>query len=107
MRNGLKNMNQKTVEVVLQRSGGICEAPDCAGPDFRGLQHAHLLHRKMGGRHGVMERIIDDPRNVTLLCANCHDLLDGRVYSPAEAAKLSQYLKNKTDWEEWKHEHSG
>lgn len=99
-------MNQKTVEAVLQRSGGLCEAPDCAGQDFRGFQHAHLLHRKMGGRHGQMERIIDDPRNVAYLCANCHDLLDGRVYNPTEAAKLSEYLKNKTDWQEWREEHS-
>ena len=97
----------KSIDIIMQRSGGVCEEPNCPGPDFRGLQRAHLTHRKMGGRNGIMEKIIDDPRNSVLLCAPAHDLLDGRVYNPQEAAKLMAYLKGKIDWQSWRDEHSG
>jgi len=98
--------SQKSIDIIMERSGGNCEEPNCPGPDFRGLQRAHITHRKMGGRNGIQEKIIDDPRNSAILCAPAHDLLDGRVYNPEEAAKLSLYLKEKIGWEDWKQEHT-
>jgi hypothetical protein len=93
-------MNQQLRDEVLNRAGGLCEG--CSGiGDFRGLQHAHLVHRCMGGRKGLMKDKINDSANVALLCANCHDILDGRVYNPSESVRLSLQLKTKTGWYEW------
>jgi len=93
-------------EILEERSGGICEAPSCTSQDFRGLQRAHITHRKMGGCNGPMAKIIGDPRNVAILCAAHHDILDGRVWKPKEKEALTRYLKELTGWEDWKQEHT-
>jgi len=75
--------------------------------DFRGLQKAHITHRKMGGRHGEMKDIINDPRNIVLLCAKHHDQLDGRIYMPKyERDNMREYLKEISGWHEWDKENA-
>jgi len=97
----------KTIETIKERSKGICEY--CGGPgDFRGLQTAHITHRKLGGRNGIMAKIINDSRNMALLCAQCHDRIDRRVpIKPKEREIMLTKLKRKLDWYEWKQEHEG
>lgn len=69
---------------VWERAEGKCEWVEngtrCNSTgDWRGLQNAHIIHRKMGGRHGKMKAVIDNKDNILLLCAYHHDLFDGRV----------------------------
>jgi hypothetical protein len=80
----------------------FCINPLCPNPggDFRGIQKAHILHRKMGGRHGRMKKIIDDSRNVADLCAICHDIIDRRVKSPLRETYL-EAIKDVKDWGSW------
>jgi len=33
----------------------------------------------MGGRKGAMKKFINSKENLLLLCARCHDLMDGRI----------------------------
>jgi hypothetical protein len=97
---------QKMAAEVEKRSGVACEAPGCAGPDFRGLMLCHIVHRKMGGRHGSTEAIVNDSRNVAMLCGPHHDILDARVWQPAAKAALLEYLKKRLGWQDWKEEHA-
>jgi len=90
---------------IVERAGGVCEYTGTHG-DFRGLQRAHIVHRKIGGRNGPMEKIIDDPRNSALVTADIHDLIDGRRHGwPGEREKVLAYLKNKIGWYEWSKEY--
>lgn len=90
-------MNLIQAKAVLDRSGSLCEA--CGAP---GVQMAHLLHRRMGGRHGIMRSKINDPRNIAFLCLDCHNTLDGR--SRGNKEKLMETLKNKIGWHQWEAE---
>ncbi len=91
-----------TKQFILKRSGGRCELPGCNREDFRGLQFAHLEHRGMGGRKGKMIAIIHDPRNVVLVCAVIHDIIDGRVKSdPLFRQYVIEILKKLSDWDSW------
>ncbi len=86
-------------QIILQRSGGRCEAPECSLVDFRGFNYAHISHKKMGGRHGIAKKMFEDPRNKAYLCCPHHDILDERVEGDSEGLML--YLKEKIDWDEW------
>ena len=98
------SLPKETIEKINERSGGVCEVPGCTLRDFRGLQLCHITHRKMGGRNGDMAKIINDPRNIALLCAEHHDILDNRVKASKLRDWLTMYLKKKLDWEGWKQE---
>lgn len=87
-------MNLIQAKAVLDRSGSLCEA--CGAP---GLEIAHLLHRKQGGRHGIMRSAIHDVRNLAFLCKPHHDELDNRRKGNRD--KLMATLKAKTDWSSW------
>ena len=109
---GCKRQNSSTLipesakQIVLKRSGGRCELPGCNREDFRGLQFAHLEHRGMGGRKGKMIDIIHDPRNVVLVCAVIHDIIDGRVKSdPLFRQYVIEILKKLSDWDSWHEEY--
>ena len=91
-------------EIIQERSDGRCEIPNCTLKDFRGLQYAHLSHKKMGGRGSSAARIINDPRNLSYLCAVHHDILDGRNYQPNLREELMSYLKEKLNWDSWYNE---
>ena len=99
-------MNAKQKAEIELRSGGLCEVhgENCR-PDFRGLQHAHITHKMMGGRNGDMKEAIDDPRNQVKLCAYLHDVLDNRVKAPKLREWLTKFVKEKTQWESWAKEH--
>jgi hypothetical protein len=92
------------IQQVDERARGLCEWCGQSG-GILGLQHAHLVHRKMGGR-GKAARIIDDPRNIALLCGTpCHDILDSRIYKPEARKIMLVYLKRKIGWEGWANEY--
>lgn len=108
---GYKRQNSSTLipestkQVVLKRSGGLCELPGCPREDFRGKEFAHLEHRGMGGRKGKMIAIIHDPRNVVLVCVVIHDIIDGRVKSdPLFRQYVIEILKKISGWESWHEE---
>jgi hypothetical protein len=84
-------------KAVRARSGDLCEF--CKSP--RWLQFAHILHRKMGGRHGEMAVIIHDPRNIAHLCRQCHDVLDRRIHDSIKWIELGAVLLPKIGWDEW------
>lgn len=97
-----------SIEIILKRSEGLCEYTRTKG-DFLGLQRAHIVHRKMGGRNGTMVKIIDDPRNSALVTADIHDLIDRRRPERylGERDEVLEYLKRKIDWYDWQEEHPG
>jgi hypothetical protein len=93
---------EATKQFILNRSGGKCELPGCHREDFRGLQFAHIEHRGMGGRKGKMIAIIHDPRNVVLVCAVIHDIIDGRAKSDSLFRQyVIEILKKISDWDSW------
>jgi len=87
-------VNKTNASIILERSSSLCEY--CGAP---AVQFAHLLHRKMGGRHGKMKAAIDDPRNVAHLCLKCHDSIDGRQYN--QLTFQVEVLRLKIGWYEW------
>jgi len=87
-------MNLIQAKAVLDRSGSLCEACGASG-----VQMAHLLHRKQGGRKGVMRQAIHDPRNLAFLCFDHHQELDNR--RKGNRGKLMAILKAKTGWASW------
>jgi hypothetical protein len=91
-------MNRTQASAVLDRSGSMCEF--CGAP---GVQMSHLLHRKIGGRHGVLKAAINDPRNVAFLCLLCHNKLDGRQNGNRDSMMAT--LKAKIDWTSWAQEY--
>ncbi|WP_194904201.1 HNH endonuclease [Catenulispora rubra] len=62
----------KAVELVIQRSGGFCENPECEHPRFQHftqagkpiLQVDHVVDLALNGR--------DHPANMIAVCPNCH-----------------------------------
>jgi 5-methylcytosine-specific restriction endonuclease McrA len=62
----------KAVELVIQRSGGFCENPECEHPRFQHftpakkplLQVDHVVDLALGGP--------DHPANMIAVCPNCH-----------------------------------
>ncbi|MEZ0107896.1 hypothetical protein ABH920_001888 [Catenulispora sp. EB89] len=62
----------KAVELVIQRSGGFCENPECECPRFQHftpagkpiLQVDHVVDLALGGP--------DHPANMIAVCPNCH-----------------------------------
>ena len=92
---------EKVIQKVNERAGGLCEWCGQSG-GIIGLQNAHIVHRKMGGRSGQMAKVIDDSRNIALLCATpCHDILDNRIYKPEDRKRMLVYLKRKISWGQW------
>jgi hypothetical protein len=57
---------------LVERSGGLCEIrlPGCHG---RGLDPAHRITQKAGGRHGAARLRHDRLSNVIFSCRSCHD----------------------------------
>ena len=96
---------KKGQEAVAKRSGGQCELPGCNRQDWRGLQFMHFQHHKMGGQNGEMAQFIHDPRNMALVCAVVHDIVDGRVKSN-EATFMRQILEKIANHESWEQEYA-
>lgn len=82
------SVSPKTREFLIQRSGNLCEICRRAS-DWRGLQPAHIKHRKMGGSR--KKEIVDDPTNIMFLCSDCHDKLDGR--QPMDKAFWDRFIE--------------
>ena len=98
------NIPQETRLAVWDRAGAKCEW--CGATQWGNrLQLAHLEHRKLGGRHGVMKQAIHDKRNIVLLCQACHDILDNRVRRPEVREKMWRELRIWTDWSSWAQEY--
>jgi len=97
----MSKIPESSLKAILERSGNRCEVDGCNRLDWRGLQCAHIRHRKMGGRKGEAEDIINDPRNIAYICCYHHDLIDGRVYHPYEKPKVIAQLKETINWDEW------
>jgi hypothetical protein len=70
--------------------GGKCEDCDDKNLDWRGHQFSHEIHRKLGGRHGEMRKIINHRSNIKYRCAVCHDLKDGRTKNKEKINKNGQ-----------------
>ena len=72
----------ESVAVIVQRSGGHCEAdtfsPYCSGV---GTEAHHIVRRSQGGT--------DDPSNLAWICSFCHR----RVHEYPDAARLRGLLK--------------
>jgi len=96
-------MNTKQKDEIDERSGGICEAPNCPAPTLR-LNRCHIEPKRMGGRQGKWKEIFDDPRNVVVLCGDHHDIVDNRVEAPALREWLIRFLKKKIDHKSWREE---
>ncbi len=95
----------KTRKEIIIRSGNLCEF--CRSPGgFFGLQFAHITHRKIGGRHGEMKKIINDKRNIAHLCQFCHDTLDHRAISPKLRDEMLCTIKNRIGWQIWAKENN-
>lgn len=56
-------------DVVLERSGGLCEARAASNCFGRGSMLHHRRRRSQGGS--------DDPANLLWVCAICHSLIHG------------------------------
>jgi len=70
---------------TIERSSGVCEWPRCARP---GEQMAHIEGIKAGGRDSA-----DHRGNVTFLCVEHHDRLDGRrPYRPCDITAFLYFL---------------
>jgi hypothetical protein len=67
------------------------------------LEYAHIVHRGMGGVQGKRARIINNSRNMVLLCKNDHDFMDRRIYMIRKATPvfIIEILKGKIGWHEW------
>ncbi|MCK9569824.1 hypothetical protein M0R72_12850 [Candidatus Pacearchaeota archaeon] len=96
-------MNKKQKAEIDERSGGLCEAPNCPTPTSN-RNYAHIEPKKMGGRKGKWKAIFDDPRNQVILCLNHHDIIDNRKKAPALREWLIRFLKKKVDHESWREE---
>ncbi len=95
----------KTRKEIIIRSGNLCEF--CRSPGgFFGLQFAHITHRKIGGRHGEMKKIINDKRNIAHLCQFCHDVLDNRAIFPIRQEEILRKLKKRIGWHDWAKENN-
>lgn len=57
------------------------------------------MDKKLGGRHGAMEKIINDPRNIAALCRPCHDLLHRRRKESYEGERLGVLQKLNAGWD--------
>ncbi len=93
---------KSVIALVETRAGGLCEG---CGSSY-GLQRAHIKHRGMGGVQRGNAHIINEHRNMALLCRYCHDVIDKRVSIPIENTRLILIakLKLKTGWHEWAEE---
>jgi hypothetical protein len=92
---------KSTIIAVIERSGGICEAPGCR---HVAEVFAHIVHRGMGGRKGEAKKMIHDPRNVAHLCILHHDILDWRIFEQVIRAIILAALKIKLGWPSWAEE---
>ena len=100
---GKENMSQiplKELKKVHIRAEELCEICGSTGGSW-GLQHAHILHRKLGGRHGAMAKLINDSRNVWLGCNACHWGFDHGKFNES----VVETLKKKLDWYSWEKEY--
>jgi hypothetical protein len=66
---------RSTVEMLKNRSGGVCEWPGCTRP---ATDKHHRLNRKQGGRHGVMRTLLNGVAWLLHACRPHHR----RVTSP-------------------------
>ena len=94
-------MNNSTFDVIMERSGTLCENCGRLACDAH-----HITYKQLGGRHGAMKAKINDPRNLAALCRDCHDLLHFKRKETYEGERLGtlQKLKFITGWEEWNRE---
>jgi len=61
---------------------------DCSDSQCTIFDPAHIVHRKMGGRHGKALSWINEPDNLLLLCRTDHIKFDGgKVGIELEAQK--------------------
>jgi hypothetical protein len=72
--------------------------------DIRGIERAHIKHRKMGGRFGEMNEIYNDRRNIGFCCGRCHDIIDGRIKSDKKDV-MREELKQVRGWYSWSGEY--
>ena len=108
MKRKYRPIPKETLRQINARAGGRCEYIRCCRPygDYRGLQNAHIIHRGLGGRHGEMVKIINDPRNISKLCASDHDIIDRRILvSEEERQAILEAVKEKIDWYTWAKEY--
>ena len=54
----------------------ICQGCGSFG-DWRGVWPHHVIHKKMGGRHGQAKVEIEAPSNKQYLCGKCHSAKHG------------------------------
>jgi len=92
---------QESRLAVWDRAEGKCEW--CGRTAW--LQLAHITHRKLGGRHGVMATAIHDSRNMVLLCRYHHDIFDNRMSAPELREKMCSALKTRVGWHSWAEEY--
>lgn len=57
---------------VARRSGGMCEWPGCWA---LATEIHHRLNRKNGGRHGAMQKLINQPEWLLHCCRMHHNLV--------------------------------
>lgn len=62
---------EKAKKIAQERCNGICEG--CGMPARMGLDPHHRMTRGMGGVHGAAAVIVNDPRNLLMLCRPDHD----------------------------------
>jgi hypothetical protein len=65
------------------------------------VQYAHIKHRKMGRRHGVIKQIYDDPRNGVCACHYHHDVIDNRINNPELRKQILDYITKEIHHYEW------
>ncbi|MFF7249987.1 HNH endonuclease [Embleya sp. NPDC008237] len=68
----LRNRSRAARSLVIDRSGGCCESPECASPDFSEISTTgdpilEVDHVQDLARDGE-----DHPANMIALCTNCH-----------------------------------
>lgn len=61
--------SRRVRRLVAWRSGGWCEWPVCWG---RAVEINHRLNRKMGGRHGEVAELINEPHWLLHVCRVHH-----------------------------------
>ena len=65
-------MDKKTIDIVMERSGGLCESCGAMGANIH-----HVVFKGLGGRKGRMKKELDQPDNLKVLCLVCHGAAHG------------------------------
>ena len=83
--------DKRTVELVRDRAGGICEICGWA-------ESQQLHHRKARGRGGSRDPLINAPSNLVFICYPCHASVESqRVKAINEGHLISQFNRDTAD----------